>query len=307
MPELTILMTTYNEDKKIFLKAIESIQNQSYSNFNILIIVDNKENKEILEILEEKVNTDKRIRFVVNQTNLGLPLSLNKGIDMINTKYIARMDADDIACYDRIEKQINFANANPDIDLFGTNINFMDYDEKNIFKRADIPENHEKISYTMEYKNVMNHPTFFGKTEIFKKLKYRDLKYSQDYDFCCRLIESNYVIGNINKYLLMYRNPKNIKKEKVVFQNITYYNVQKYFRKKILNNIDIKTIVDKEFLKINVNKCYYAIEMYDKGIKEIKNKKYLKSLLCFFKSFICSKYQRKQIMNILMYKLQKRS
>ena len=81
MQYLTILMTTYNEEKNIFLKSLESIQNQSFEQFEVLIIVDNKENKDIIEILERKSKEDQRIKYIINEENLGLPLSLNKGID----------------------------------------------------------------------------------------------------------------------------------------------------------------------------------------------------------------------------------
>lgn len=306
MQYLTILMTTYNEEKNIFLKSLESIQNQSFEQFEVLIIVDNKENKDIIEILERKSKEDQRIKYIINEENLGLPLSLNKGIDLIDTKYIARMDADDIAEFDRIEKQYKYLEEHPNVDLIGSNIIFMSYDESNSYKRRKIPTMSAAISQMMKYANVMSHPTFFGKTDVFKKIKYRNIKYSQDYDFCCRLIELKYNIGNINEYLLKYRLPKEENEKKIVFQNITYYYIQRNFRKKCLVKSDICSIINDSFSKVNVSRSYRAIKFYDIALDYLKNKKIISSLLYFFKSFALSKYQRQQIINLAFYYIKKR-
>ncbi len=104
MKKLTCLMTTYNENGIILETAINSILNQTYQNFDFLIIVDNPDNSEIISVLEDYSKKDNRIRYIINKKNMGLPMALNKGIDMIRTKYIARMDADDIALPERFEK-----------------------------------------------------------------------------------------------------------------------------------------------------------------------------------------------------------
>ena len=151
---ITVLMTTCNEKKEIFSKALESILKQTYSNIKILIIVDNMENKEIIEQIKEYQNKDNRISYIVNEQNLGLAESLNKGIDIINTKYIARMDADDIAFEDRIEKQLKYAKENPQIDLFGANVEFIDYEGNSLYKRNEHEMNSEKIKKVVKYINI---------------------------------------------------------------------------------------------------------------------------------------------------------
>ncbi len=100
-PHLTVLMPVYNAEK--FLgEAIESILNQTFTDFEFLIIDDGSTDSTI-KIIESY--TDSRIRLFKNQENLGISATLNKGIEMASTELIARMDADDISYSSRIQKQ----------------------------------------------------------------------------------------------------------------------------------------------------------------------------------------------------------
>ena len=302
---ITVLMTTCNEEKEIFSKALESILKQTYSNIKILIIVDNKENKEIIEQIKEYQNKDNRISYIVNEQNLGLAESLNKGIDIIDTKYIVRMDADDIAFKDRIEKQLKYAKDNPQIDLFGANVEFIDYEGNSLYKRNEHEMNTEKIKKVVKYINIFYHPTFFGKTEIFKKYKYRNIKYSQDYDFICRLLEDNRIVGNMGECLLYYRKPKQINKEKRYIQRISHLCIQNLYKKSKLIDIDLKQYV-QESLNKNIKKKGKIIKgflLHDKALNELKQKKYFKAFFDICHSLFLSKYQLIEISNLIKYEM----
>lgn len=301
MCKLTVLMTTYNEEKNIFETAIESIINQTLKDIKILIIVDNPKNSEIIDTIEKYAKKDSRIKYVINEKNLGLPLALNRGIELIDTEYIARMDSDDIASKNRLEKQLQYAIENPDIDLFGTNIKYMDYNSNVLYERGKLPTDYNVIREVMKYVNVFNHPTFFGKTEIFKTYKYRNLKYSQDYDFVCRLLEDGHKVQNMPEYLLDYRLPCKENEKKVVRQKITYYCVQKNYSKKTLNNVNIQEQVKKELVKVNEKKLLKAINLYNEALKTFKKGNKLKFIILILKSFVLSRYTRKQVINTSKY------
>src|SRR5690625_452840 len=96
-PDITVLMSIYNEDMLWLRDSIESILNQTYQNFEFIIINDNPSNDINKVILKEYIKKDNRIKIIENDTNLGLTLSLNKGLRESTGLYIARMDADDIA------------------------------------------------------------------------------------------------------------------------------------------------------------------------------------------------------------------
>lgn len=302
MHELTVLMTTYNETEKTFCVAMDSILNQSIENFDVLVIVDNPNNKEIVQKLAEYKSQDERVNYVINKKNLGLPLSLNKGIDMINATYIARMDADDIAEYNRFEMQLCFLKENKNVDVLGTNITYIDSNSNVLYKRNAVPVSYNEIKQAMKYVNVMSHPTFMGKTEVFKKYKYRNLKYAQDYDFVCRLLEDGKVVQNLPEYLLKYRQGESVNDKKLVRQKITHYCVQDMYSKGKLQNVDIEKYIEEELAKVNAKKLLKSIKLYDDAVlclREGKKLKFLKEILI---SFSLSKYQRKHIINVFKYK-----
>ena len=301
MEDITVLMTTYNESKEIFLKAIQSILNQTYKNIKLLVVVDNKNNKEIIKLLDEYKEKDRRVSYIVNFQNIGLAKSLNKAIDLVQTKYIARMDADDISVSDRIEKQYEFAKKNEEIVLFGSNIYYIDFSGNVLYKRKEHSNVYNDIKETMKYINIFHHPTFFGRTEIFKKYKYRNLQYSQDYDLICRLLEDNYKIGNMNEYLLYYRIPKNVRDDKMYKQKITYYCIQEEYKKGSLNETNIEKKVEDELKNKNKKCIIRGFKYYDKALELFKQKSYVLVLIYIMRSFSLSKYQRTQIKNLIKY------
>lgn len=297
---ITVLMTIYNENKKIIQQSIESILNQTYKNFIFLIILDNPNNFEAKKLLEEYEQKDKRIKYFINEINLGLPLSLNRGIQIINTKYIARMDADDIALPERLEYQLRYMEKNENIDLLGTNIHYFNNERE--FDRSKIPEKSETIRKVVRYANIMCHPTFFFKSDVLKKEKYRNLRYSQDYDLVCRLIEKGYKVANINKYLLNYRLTKN-SNSKDLYQRICMLEVQKYYKRKKINDIDIEKIVTEKISHINnkeINRYVKSLQFFNLSIKAKKSKKFFSMVAYLASCFFLSKYQRRHILNLLI-------
>ena len=115
-PKVTVLMPVYNAEKYL-IEAIRSILTQSFMDYELLIINDGSTD-DSLKII--KSFSDKRIRLVQNERNIGQANSLNKGIKLARGEYIVRMDADDISLSERIKKQVKFMDANPEIGISGT-------------------------------------------------------------------------------------------------------------------------------------------------------------------------------------------
>jgi len=112
---LSVVMSVYNGEK--YLKeAIDSVINQTYKNWEMIVVNDASTDK-TAEILEEYSKLDKRIRVLTNDKNKRLPASLNYGISHAKGKYIVRMDADDICGKDRFEKQFHYMERHPQIAL----------------------------------------------------------------------------------------------------------------------------------------------------------------------------------------------
>jgi len=117
-PLVSIVMAAYNEEKHI-AEAIDSVLAQTYPHFEFIIVNDGSTDGTDSII---RSYSDARIRYIINEKNLKLIDSLNKGLRAATGKYIARMDADDICMHNRLEKQVAFMEANPETGISGAQL-----------------------------------------------------------------------------------------------------------------------------------------------------------------------------------------
>ena len=117
-PTISVIMSVYNTNKSFLAEAIESILNQTYPNFEFIIIDDNSTDGS-LSIIEQYMSKDDRIVLIKNKTNIGLTKSLNKGLKLAKGQYIARMDADDVSLPDRFKQQIEYMENNSHVTVIG--------------------------------------------------------------------------------------------------------------------------------------------------------------------------------------------
>ena len=110
--KVSVVMSVFSEPRNWLKKAINSILDQTFSDFEFIIINDNPIRKENYLFLKEIQQKDSRIIIIENKENIGLTKSLNKGLSVARGTYIARMDADDISFPTRLEKQYLFMEAN---------------------------------------------------------------------------------------------------------------------------------------------------------------------------------------------------
>lgn len=196
-------MSVHNEEIRWVKESIDSILNQTYQDFEFIIVVDNpKIDISLKKFLEDVAIGDSRIRLLYNEKNIGLAMSLNRGISVAEGKYVARMDADDISLLDRFEKEIAYITNNC-CDMVASNIIIIDELSNIINTSEDKPENPEK---DLPYSNMICHPSVLIKKEVLEKLgAYRNFRRSQDYDLWLRMLTSGYSIRIINEPLLKYR------------------------------------------------------------------------------------------------------
>jgi glycosyltransferase involved in cell wall biosynthesis len=199
-PEVTVLMPVYNGEK--YLKeAIDSILNQTYKSFDFLIINDGSIDKSQAII---KSYNDSRIRLINNETNLGLIASLNKGLHLANSEYIARMDQDDISYPERLEKQVSFMEKHPEVGTCGTWAErFGDTKSKILIRPTDPLE----IKVHLAFFTTIIHPTVMMRTDFLHRY---NLQYQPDYihaeDWELWLTASDFFkIAVLPEVLLKYR------------------------------------------------------------------------------------------------------
>jgi Glycosyl transferase family 2 len=151
---VTVLMPVFNAEKYLFA-AIDSILNQSYTQFELLIINDGSTDASGEIIASYR---DNRVRCVTNEANLNLCRSLSKGVSLARGEFIARMDADDIAHPERLEKQLAIMRACPDLNLLGTNVRWIDQNA-NVVGHSQGISDPVDLRWNMFFRNCFNHPT----------------------------------------------------------------------------------------------------------------------------------------------------
>ncbi|KQS93122.1 glycosyltransferase family 2 protein [Chryseobacterium sp. Leaf394] len=163
MAEVTVAIPVYNAEK-FLAKAIASVLSQTYQDFE-LWIVDDGSTDSSMEIAQQ-FSDDKRVKIFSDGKNLALSSRLNTVAQNVETKYLARMDSDDIMHPQRIEKQLSTLINHPEIDVLGTNLYSINEDDEVVGKRYSLPND-----FLGEYVTFI-HPTIMGKTAWFKANPY---------------------------------------------------------------------------------------------------------------------------------------
>ena len=203
MPELSVIMPAFNEE--LFLEeAIQSIRNQSFSDFQLIIVNDNSSDG-TQEIIDRFVMSDPRVSCIQNATNLGPARSRNLAIECTNTPFIAFMDADDIAISTRFEKQLAFLKANPSIGVCGSwSIVFGD---KKAVLSNDV--DHKKIKVGFLSHCAVHNPTVLLRRSSLGDMRFDEtMMVGEDYSLYSQLIATT-KFHNLPEKLMYYRWHKN--------------------------------------------------------------------------------------------------
>lgn len=237
-PLVSVIMPVYNGEKYL-REAIKSILNQTYKNFELLIIDDGSKDKSI-EIIEEYKKKDKRIRFFKNKKNRGTFKNYNYLIkNFAKGKYIAIQEQDDVSLKNRLQSQVVFLENNPDIILVGSHINIINSRGEIIGKRF-YPLNNKEIKKQVLLKSPFANPTILIKKDAFLYGgAYGDYITAGDYDLWIRLVSiKEYKTANLNKFLVNYRiHEYQQKLKRLKIQLKETINIQKkyIFKKKYLS------------------------------------------------------------------------
>jgi len=194
---VSVIMPAFNSEKYIG-EAIESILNQTFSDFEFVIINDGSTDN-TAKIIKQYAKKDKRIKFIDNKKNSGFIASLNQCFDVASGEYIAKMDSDDISLPTRLEKQVEYLDKNPNCGLVGCGYRAFD-------KLSFDVIHPEKIGVIDLIKTCAT-TIFMCRKSILDKFNLRfnpDFYCAEDYDFYSRFIR--YAdIHNLQEILYLYR------------------------------------------------------------------------------------------------------
>ena len=282
-------MSTFNEPLELLQMAIDSILAQTENNFEFIIVNDNPSNEETILYLNHVRKKDKRVKIVPNEKNIGLAASLNKAVNLAKYDVIARMDADDIALENRLEKELTEINKGFDF-VFSRYI-VIDENGNFVKKSKGYTSDEESLTKSIDIKNCVCHPTVMYKKQLFRTVGgYSILPVVEDYDLWKKFIDKNIRIKGINDVLLKYRvrsssmTTSNYFKSYVAWRFIKkkyskqsfikkYDNFDKYYSKRIGRN-------KRNEIKYNNNiQEYYHIRDNWKNVGSSKYIKLLKLLI----------------------------
>lgn len=296
---ISVLMCAYNEPMEYIFESVGSIIEQTYRNIEFIIIIDHPDRQDIVSYLDEL--EDERIHYHVNEKNMGLVASLNKGLELCSGQYIARMDADDIAFLDRLERQYTYI-CEHDVDILGgQTVNIDETGEK--YGNIVPPISDVYIKKYIGLGGGLPHPTWFVKQSVYKELQgYRDIKSIEDYDFLVKGVLGGYRFGCLNEPCLYYRRnmggiSQNNKGRQRIVKNILR---QQYKRNRMLGLEEIRNTISAKKKEITVTTRYYEatknvrIAMENRSMKELSVKDivcivFSKTLYLDFLNMICVK------------------
>lgn len=204
LPLVSVILPAYNCEKYI-AASVSSILQQVYDNFELIVVNDGSTDNTSAVL---RSITDQRLRVLNNDGNKGLIFSLNRAVEESRGEFIARMDADDIATNDRIEKQVHWLLHHPDTAAVATCIRIID---ENGNEKADWPLDRQTVSASMirsvmPRENCVAHPTMMVRASILKEYRYSALQQNiEDYDLWLRMLSDGLVIDKIPQPLLYYR------------------------------------------------------------------------------------------------------
>ncbi|MFA6554492.1 MAG: glycosyltransferase [Candidatus Paceibacterota bacterium] len=233
-PQLISVILPVHNGEQYVGQAIQSILDQTYKNFELLILISATTNKESLDVINSF--NDNRIRLIFRTADDNLPKALNLGIKEAKGEYIARMDADDISLPKRLEKQVEFMNSHPEVGLCGSWCKSFGYGKSTVNK---VYTNPEDIRASLLFNTSLIHPSVMIKKSLFDKfcLSYNEnLNHGEDYDLWSRCTNFFHV-ANIDKVLLKYR--IHDKSTSQIFKKETS-DVATNIRLRLLNKIDLK-------------------------------------------------------------------
>jgi len=221
------IIIPYYKKKKFILKTLNSIYQQSFTNYETLIIYDD-ENLEDLKFLKTITKNKKNTKIIKNKKNIGAGLSRNVGIANAKGEYIAFIDADDIWEKNKLKFQIEFMKDNK-LDFTHTSYNIIDENGKNT--------GYFKIKKKLTYSDLMKScdiglSTVIVNRKLLNKIKFNNFRTKEDYSLWLNLSKKNVSIFGITKKLTKWRKVKNSLSSSIIQKLLDAFKIYYYLEKK---------------------------------------------------------------------------
>lgn len=266
-PIVSVVLPLYNSVNYI-KESVESILNQQYTNFE-LIIIDDCSSDGSAEVVQS-IN-DNRIRYIKNESNIGLNRSLNLGISLAKGKYIARMDHDDISLPNRFSVQVSFLEKNLNYILIGSNHNIINENGTVIFSSPLISYEDNELKSSLFFGCPFIHPGIMIRKSVLQNLTpfYNEtIKQAEDYVLYCTIMNFGKfytpkdIIFSYREHQSINRGTSPANKSLIIDGRIIAWNT-------ILDKLKIQT--NRDTLLLHDKFCYYINLINEVDVPMIKN------------------------------------
>lgn len=201
---ISVLMSVYNETLDEIRQSVDSVLSQSFSDFELIVVVDQPAYAEGLALLEAYARKDNRVSVLINEKNIGLAMSMNRAAEHARGEWLLRMDADDICLPGRFRLQYD-AVCTGKYDLICGNYDFIDEDGNLLPQKAMVCTDRQ-LDLLLPLRNAIHHPTVIMSAELFHKVGgYRDYPCAQDYDLWLRMKCAGARMHMLPEKLICYR------------------------------------------------------------------------------------------------------
>lgn len=202
--KISVLMSVYKNDRPdYFCLAVDSVLQQTLKPDEIILVVDGPISQKLEVIIKDY---SKKVNVIWLKKNKGLWNALNVGLRACRNELIARMDSDDIATPDRLEKQIAAFRQEPDLDIVGAQIAEFLGDTDNIVSYRKVPLAQAEIVKFARFRSPFNHPVvMYKKSAVLAVGGYSELYRTEDYDLWIRMLNHGCQVKNLQELLLFYR------------------------------------------------------------------------------------------------------
>lgn len=202
MAQISVLVTAYNVEAFIE-EAVCSLLSQTLRDIEI-VVVDDGSTDRTPQILKGLAQRDPRLRIVSTGKNTGIPSALNFGLSFCRSPYIARLDGDDVAVPDRLEKQLDYLERNPAVALVGSATITITEDGRKV-SVSRVPVTEEEIQQTLLLASPC-YQVWLARREVYDTLSgYRHFPVVSDYDFLLRAVTAGFRLANLAEPLTRVR------------------------------------------------------------------------------------------------------